>query len=185
MTKTNSCRIRPSALETLPSRLDGAEKTLRTMGRGKVESHGAAGPLGDHASNVHEANHLYRNLAEQMQLGACLLSPQGTVLFTTSHLAHLLGVNPEQLTGSPWSRWVRGEDQSRLGRLLQQSLDCSVKSETELVSVTGEPRPVQLSVSLLQTEEGQNVSALVLDLRCASAPRKRCATRGRIGGTRD
>ncbi len=137
MLKTNSRKTRPSEVETLRRRLEEAEDALRAIKSGQVDALVVAGPEGDQVFTLNDANRPYRHLAEQMQEGACILSPQGTVLFANSYLVHLLGVRLEQLMGLPWPHWVRAEDQSRLGRLLQQSLECGAKSEIELASATG------------------------------------------------
>lgn len=164
-TRSKPRKTRSSEINRLRRRLKEAEETLRAITSGEVDALVVSGPQGDQLFTLKDANRSYRYLVEQMSEGACTLNTQGIVLFANSYLVHLLGISPEEVLGQPLSRWVWTPDRARFDRLTQEASESNVKGELAFVSATRDLFPVELSLSLLQTEEGPRITAVLFDLR--------------------
>lgn len=164
-TRSKPRKTRSSELDLLRRRLKEAEETLRAITSGEVDALVVSGPQGDQLFTLKDANRSYRHLVEQMSEGACSLNPQGIVIFANSYLVHLLGISLEELLGQPLSHWVWTPDRSCFDQLMQEALESNVKGELAFVSAVKDLLPVQLSLSLLQTEEGPKITAVLFDLR--------------------
>ena len=86
----------------LELRLSEAEDTLRAIRQGDVDALVVAGPNGDQVFTLEGADTPYRFLIEEMDEGALLLQPDGTILFANARFAELAGVPLEKVTGSTW-----------------------------------------------------------------------------------
>ncbi|MGE5262036.1 MAG: PAS domain S-box protein [Acidobacteriota bacterium] len=164
-TRSKPHKMRSSELDRLRRRLQMAEETLRAITSGEVDALVVSGLQGDQLFTLQDANRPYRHLVEQMSEGACSLNTQGIVLFANSYLVHLLGIPLEEILGQPLSRWVWTPDRARFDRLFQEASESNVKGELAFVSATRDLLPVELSLSLLQTEEGPRITAVLFDLR--------------------
>ncbi len=142
-----------------------AEETLRAITSGDVDALVVSGAQGEQVFTLKDADRPYRQLIEQMTEGACTLNAQGIVLFANSSFARLLAVRMEEVLGTPLSRWLKAQDRPRFDAVLEQAIRCSAQDAFELDPVNRVSLPVELSLNLLQTEEGPRVTVVVRDLR--------------------
>ena len=161
-------RHQPSAekarIAELEAKLAEAEETLRAIHSGEVDALLVAGPEGDQVFTLQGADTTYRFLVEEMNEGALLLGPEGTILYANARFAQLASVPLEQVIGSPWERFFVAADQSRLDGLLATARVAPVRQELYLDGSGGSARPVAVSLSSMQREQVQGFSAVVTDL---------------------
>ncbi len=156
----------PSALRVahLEARLQEAEETLRAIRQGEVDALVVAGPKGDQVFTVQGAETPYRFLVEEMNEGALLVSPDGTVLYANARFAELTGLPLEQIIGSAWETCFVPVEQGKIKALLSKPLAGGLKAEFRLQVVDGSCRPVEVSLASLQRESVEGFSVVVADL---------------------
>ena len=85
---------------TLRTRLAEAEETLRAIRQGEVDALVVEGSDGSQVYTLRGADEPYRNLIEQMQEGAVVLTRRGEILYSNSPFATLVGEPLERVIGS-------------------------------------------------------------------------------------
>ena len=78
-------------IEVLRTRLAEAEETLRAIRHGEIDALVVEGVLGNQVYTLHGADEPYRNLVEQMQEGAVVLTDCGDILYSNARFAALVG----------------------------------------------------------------------------------------------
>ena len=103
-------RPRPSDAARAPrrSRGDAAGDSARRDRRA-----GRRGPGGSQVYTLHSAEEPYRNLVEQMQEGAVVLTGRGDILYSNARFAALVGEPLESVVGSRIDRFVKRVRQGR------------------------------------------------------------------------
>ena len=87
--------------ETLRVRLAEAEEMLRAIRHGEIDALVVEGGDGSQVYTLHSADEPYRNLVEQMQSGALVLTAHGEVLYANAHFAALVGEPLQSVSGQP------------------------------------------------------------------------------------
>ena len=85
--------------ETLRLRLAEAEEMLRAIQQGEIDALVVEGAGGNQVYTLHSAEEPYRNLVEQMQEGAVVLTSRGDILYANARFAALVG---EPLQSVQW-----------------------------------------------------------------------------------
>src|ERR1051326_8708309 len=101
---------RDEQIETLRHQLADAEETLRAIRQGEIDALVVEGPGGSQVYTLHSAEEPYRNLVEQMQEGAVVMTPTGQILYANSRFATLVGEPLESVVGSRVGRFVNVSD---------------------------------------------------------------------------
>src|SRR6186713_2141053 len=86
--------------ETLCARLAEAADMLRAIRKGEIDALVVEGVGGNQIYTLHSAEEPYRNLVEQMQEGAVVLSSRGDILYSNARFAALVGEPLESVSGS-------------------------------------------------------------------------------------
>src|SRR5687767_13455853 len=96
--------------EALLARLTAAEEVLRAIRRGEVDAVVMEGAAGEQVYTLHGADEPYRNLVEQMQEGAVVLTNRGDIQYVNARFAALVGLPLESVVGSRFDRFVCPSD---------------------------------------------------------------------------
>src|ERR1700754_836972 len=96
--------------ETLRARLSEAEEMLRAIRQGEVDSLVVKGAHGNQVYTRQSAEEPYRNLVEQMQEGAVVLTGRGDILYSNARFATMVGEPLEAVVGSRAERLVNQPD---------------------------------------------------------------------------
>src|SRR6266850_8098966 len=96
--------------ETLRARLADAEEMLRAIRHGEIDALVVEGTSGNQVYTLHSADEPYRNLVEQMQEGAVVLTDGGDILYANARFAALVGEPLESVVGSRIDRFVNASD---------------------------------------------------------------------------
>lgn len=148
----------------LRARLAEAEETLRAIRDGEVDAVVVSRPEGDQVFTLQGAERTYRFLVEEMNEGALLLEPGGTILYANARFAAMAGVPLEEVSGGPWQRLFAAEARAGLAELLQEATSGPVRGEFDLVGDSGTKRPVSVSLCSMQRDGVQALCAVLTDL---------------------
>ncbi len=96
--------------EALRVRLAEAEEMLRAIRQGEIDALVVEGAGGTQIYTLHSAEEPYRNLVEQMQEGAVVLTSRGDILYANARFAALVGEPLQSVTGSHFGRFVHASD---------------------------------------------------------------------------
>ena len=94
----------------LRTRLAEAEDVLRAIHHGEIDAFVVAGPGGNQVYTLHSAEEPYRNLVEQMQEGAVVLTARGDIVYANAAFAALIGQPLESVVGGRLDRFVPASD---------------------------------------------------------------------------
>src|SRR6476646_9208428 len=95
---------------TLSARLAEAEDMLQAIRQGEIDALVVEGAGGNQVYTLHSADEPYRNLVEQMQEGAAVLTSRGRILYANARFAALVGEPLQSVTGSHFGRFVHVSD---------------------------------------------------------------------------
>ena len=94
-------------------RLAEAEEMLRAIRQGEIDALVVEGAGGSQIYTLHSAEEPYRNLVEQMQEGAVVLTTRGDILYANARFAALVGEPLQSVSGSRFDRFVHASDTAR------------------------------------------------------------------------
>ena len=86
---------------------------LRAIRQGEIDALVVEGAGGNQVYTLHSAEEPYRNLVEQMQEGAVVLTGRGDILYANARFAALVGEPLESVVGSRIDRFVQPVRQGR------------------------------------------------------------------------
>jgi len=145
-------------------RLEEATDTIEAIRTGEVDALVVKGSEGHQIFTLKSADQSYRIFIEQMTEGAITINENGNIVYCNSQFAKLAGSSLEKVIGQPLLKYVIPEDQ-QLGQELIDSAweNIDTKGELRLVD-NGDPIPVQISLKLLNLDEGVCLSIILTDL---------------------
>jgi PAS domain S-box-containing protein len=142
MTRGNGYDREPA--DALRARLADAEDMLRAIRQGEVDALVVDGLDGGQIYTLHSAEEPYRNLIEQMQEGAVVLTPGGDILYANARFAALVGEPLQSVTGTPFGRFVHPSDQDDVETMLETG---SGRRRCRLLGPDRTPCEVSLSLT--------------------------------------
>ncbi len=143
-------------------RLEESEDTLEAIRRGDFDAVVVQGADNERQIyTLENADGPYRALIEQMQEGAFTLADDGRLLYCNRRLADLLDTPQERLIGRMLGEFLNEDDVARLAVLMAEASHATARGEVS-ISVGHGPRPVYLSLSLLDRDERQPILCGVL-----------------------
>ena len=148
----------------LELRLNEAEETLRAIRHGEVDALVVTGQHGEQVFTLQGAETPYRLLIEEMNEGALLLAPDGTILHANARFANLLAKPLEEVIGSSWFRFFLPSERPQVRDLLVHSGKSGSKAEFNLELGDGATRPVEVSLASMKREGIEGFSVVVTDL---------------------
>jgi two-component system, sensor histidine kinase len=146
--------------EWLPTRLNDAEATLQAIHSGEIDALIVAGPHGDRVYTLHSAEEPYRNLVEQMQEGAVLLTGGGDILYANARFAVMVGKPLESVVGSRMAPFINADDREAFAALLRLG---SGRCRSRLIGEDSGTIDISLSVSRA-SGPGDCLNLIVTDL---------------------
>src|SRR6266545_931689 len=105
--------------EELRARLADAEEMLRAIRQGEIDALVVEGERGKQVYTLHSADEPYRNLVEQMQEGAVVLTFTGDILYCNARFAELVGEPIEAVFASRFDRFINAPDRYAFETMLQ------------------------------------------------------------------
>jgi len=148
----------------LRRRLNEAEHTMDAIREGEVDGFVIYKSPAEQVVLVEGADSPYRLLMEEMEQGACMLTPAGRMLYCNRQLAQLLQLSLETAAQALFQAHVRPADYEAFESLLRQAIDGTAKGEISLLAADGTSIPARLSCSLVTRDEAPILAVLVSDL---------------------
>jgi signal transduction histidine kinase/ActR/RegA family two-component response regulator len=148
--------------ETLRARLAEAEEMLRAIRRGEIDALVVEGAGGNQVYTLHSAEEPYRNLVEQMQEGAVVLTARGNILYANSRFAAFVGEPLESIVGTRLDRFVHPSDREAFETLLGEG---SGRCRCRLVGSGSGAFEASLSLTTTVSTGGDRLNFVVTDLR--------------------
>ena len=158
---TTSYAEHQETTELLRSRLAEAEDMLRAIRHGEIDALVVEGTSGNQVYTLHSAEEPYRNLVEQMQEGAVVITGAGDILFANARFAALVAEPLELVVGSRIDRFVNLPDRNEFHALLAAG---SGRRRSSLVGANGIPFEVSLSLTTTVWTNGKRLNLIVTDL---------------------
>ncbi|HET9502891.1 MAG TPA: PAS domain-containing sensor histidine kinase [Hymenobacter sp.] len=150
--------------EELRHQLREAEELIAAVRTGAIDALAIQGADGPRIFTLEGADHGYRTLIEEMNEGALLLSPEGTVLYSNGALAELLRCPLEEVLGSDAVSFVPAAFQAYWTDLVARGWEGRVRGELPLQTRRGLLRPFTVSMNALTFDGAQALAVLVTDV---------------------
>ena len=147
--------------ETLRARLADAEEMLRAIRHGEIDALVVEGTSGNQVYTLHSADEPYRNLVEQMQEGAVVLTDGGDILYANARFAALVGEPLESVVGSRIDRFVSASDRPEFDTLLKAG---NGRRLGRLIRPGAPGLEVSLSLTTTASMNGNRLNLIVMDL---------------------
>jgi PAS domain S-box-containing protein len=151
-------------IEELKARLAEAEETLNAIRSGEVDALVVSGSDGDQVFTLKGAEMPYRILVEEMNQGALLLAPDGTILYANNRFALLSKTPLEHVIGSSWQQFFSPDKHPQLESCLKTAGPVSPGEELNLQAADGSSCPVHLSSRIMRASGVEGFSVIVTDL---------------------
>jgi len=151
-------------IRELKARLGESEQTLNAIRSGEVDALVVSGSRGDQVFTLKGAEMPYRILVEEMNQGALLITPDGTILYANTRFAVLSKMPLEQVIGSSWQQFFPRENLPQLEASLKASGALSPGEELRLQATDGSLCPVHLSLRTMSASGLEGFSVIVTDL---------------------
>jgi PAS domain S-box-containing protein len=151
-------------IEELRVRLAEAEEALTAIHRGEVDALVVAGLEGDQVFTLKGAEMPYRILVEEMNQGALMILPDGTILYANTRFAGLSKTPLEKIIGSSWRQFFPEDKYPQLEACLSTAGTGSPGEDLNLQAADGSFCPVHLSLRSMSSSGGEGFSVIVTDL---------------------
>ena len=146
----------------LSARLEEAEETLRAVRAGEIDAFVVQGPGGEQVYSLRSVEQPYRNLVEEMQEGAAILTVAGDILYCNRQFSMIVGIALEEVIGRPLDRFLNPADRAAFATL--RKAGCG-KCHARLKNTDGRAIDVYLSLSTSTSdEETERLNLIVTDL---------------------
>jgi PAS domain S-box-containing protein len=150
--------------EELRQQLREAEELIVAVRTGAVDALAIQGADGPRIFTLEGADQSYRMLVEQMNEGALLLSPDGTVLYCNTALAELLRYPLEEVLGSTATSFVPATFQQYWAEVVAKGWAGRVRGELPLQTRDRALRPCSVSMNSLTFNGAPALAVLVTDV---------------------
>jgi signal transduction histidine kinase/CheY-like chemotaxis protein len=147
--------------QTLRRRLAEAEEMLDAIRHGEVDAVVVESSDGSQVYTLHSAEEPYRDLIEQMQEGAVVLSSDGHILYCNIRFAALVSEPSETVVGSHVGRFINPPDRDDFDRFLRAG---SGACRSTLIGSGSGSTEVGLSLTTASLADGERLNLTVTDL---------------------
>jgi PAS domain S-box-containing protein len=151
-------------IKELKARLTEAEQTLHAIRTGEVDALVVSGSDGDQVFTLKGAEMPYRILVEEMNQGALIIIPDGTIVYANTRFAALTKTPLEQVISSSWQRFFPPDKYPQLEACLKATGPTGPLEELSLQAPDGSSCPVQLSLRTMSASGVEGFSVVVTDL---------------------
>ena len=139
-----------AGLEELKARLIEAEQTLEAIRTGEVDALVVSGSEGDQVFTLKGAEMPYRILVEEMNQGALIVIPDGTIAYANARFALLSKTPLEQIISSPWQPFFHPEHHAEFEACLKTNGPFCSMEDFGLRAADGSFCAVQLSFRTME-----------------------------------
>lgn len=158
-------------VEELRRQLEEANDTIEAIRTGQVDALVVQSEQGHQLYTLKGADHTYRVFIEKMTEGAVTVNPEGLILYCNSQFAQMVRLPLSQVIGVSFDAFIAPENKSHYKTLFKNCWTADCKGEFLLIA--GEDRkPVQLSLTTLELQEGTSLSIILTDLTAQKATQK-------------
>jgi len=147
--------------DSLRARLAEAEDMLRAIRQGEIDALVVEGTTGSQVYTLHSAEEPYRNLVEEMQEGAVVLTGHGEILYSNARFAALVGEPLESVMASRIDRFVNPADRVDFETLLRAG---GGRRRSSLIRLGSGAFEVGLSLTTTVSTNGRRLNLIVTDL---------------------
>ena len=159
--KTTDTVVADNREQTLRVRLTEAEEMLRAIQHGEVDALVVEGAGGDQIYTLHSAEEPYRNLVEQMQEGAAVMTTGGDILYANARFAALVGEPLQSVNGSHFGRFVHASNTHDVETLLSLGHG---RARCRLLRPDAGAFEVSLSLTTTRSAHGDRRNLIVTDM---------------------
>jgi two-component system phosphate regulon sensor histidine kinase PhoR len=153
-----------SEANELRFQLEEANDTLNAIRTGQVDALIVQGEDGHQLYTLKNADQTYRVFIEKMNEGAVTLNHDGTILYSNSRFAAMVGVPLERVIGLLFDTFIPQESKQKYKQLITKGWEEECKEEILLVNKLHQTTPCLLSCNTLDLDEGTALSLILTDL---------------------
>lgn len=150
-------------LEETRRQLYEAKETIEAIRTGQVDALVLQKGATHQLYTLKTADHTYRVFIEKMTEGAITLSQEGIILYANSSFGEMIGMPLSAIIGLPFEQFVTEDNLNFYRTLFKTSWAGDCKGEVELL-YNDRSTPVQLSLTVLELDEGLSLSIIITDL---------------------
>jgi PAS domain S-box-containing protein len=151
-------------LQEKTDRLQEAQETLEAIRSGAVDGLVRSTPQGDQVFLLKGSDQPYRNLIEEMNEGALLVSETGTILFCNHGFARLVDAPLEGIMGSNISDWVHPNSVSAFEQSSSNPVNKRKVFESTFKTTKQQPVATLVSVNKIALDSINASAFIVTDL---------------------
>ncbi len=149
----------------LKYQLEEANETIDAIRSGMVDALVVKGDGGENQLyTLKSADQTYRVFIEKMAEGAVTLNEDGIILYSNSRLAQMLDTSLEKVIGLSFADFVADDHRERFAKLFEAGWKKDCKEEILLQTSGNNVKPLLLSCTTLELDEGTALSVIVTDL---------------------
>lgn len=158
-------------IDELRLQLEEANDTIEAIRTGQVDALVVQSENGHQLYTLKNADQTYRVFIEKMTEGAVTLNPEGLILYCNSQFARMVQLPLSNVIGIPFDTFIAPENMPHYNELFKTCWTDDCKGEVLLIA--GKDRkPVQLSLTTLELQEGISLSIILTDLTAQKATQK-------------
>ena len=150
-------------LKSLRLQLEEANDTIDAIRTGQIDALVVKGNNGHQLFTLKSADQTYRVFIEKMTEGALTLNKEGIILYCNHRFAALINLPLSQVIGLSFATFIASPDKDRFHRIFTNGWKEDCKDEITLLT-QGHEVPVQISLAILELENGFSLSAIITDL---------------------
>lgn len=148
----------------LSQRLEEATDTIDAIRTGQVDALVVNDAIAGHQLyTLKTADHSYRVFIEKMNEGAVTLNGEGIILYANSRFASMLGATLSGIVGKVFESFVSVDCMPMFREVFGIAWQEDVQIEVKICNNHGTV-PCQLSLTVLQLDEGPSLSIIITDL---------------------
>jgi len=148
----------------LKARLAESQEALNAIRRGEVDALVVSGSGGEQVFTLKGAEMPYRILVEEMNQGALMIIPDGTIIYANTRFAVLSKTPLEQVIGAFWQQFFPRDKLPQLEACLKTTEAVSPMEELSLQAADGSVCPVQFSLRSMIASGAEGFSVILTDL---------------------
>jgi PAS domain S-box-containing protein len=150
-------------LEELRAQLVEANDTIEAIRTGQIDAIIVQKDNVPQLYTLKSADRSYRVFIEKMTEGAVTLDVEGNILYCNSRFANMVCLPLSGVIGLDFERFIAPSSKDKFKTFFSTCWDHDCKGEVELITSEGKT-PVQLSLTILELDEGVSLSIILTDL---------------------
>jgi two-component system phosphate regulon sensor histidine kinase PhoR len=166
-------------LAALKAQLQEANETIEAIRTGQVDAIVVQNGDGHQLYTLKSADHTYRVFIEKMKEGAVTLNKDGTILYSNSQFASMVGTPLTHVIGVNFIEFIPPDSRKYFTGLMEKGWHSDSKGEIFLQNTEKTLVPFLLSFTSLQLDEGQALSIILTDLSAQKETEKELTRKNR------